>query len=266
VGFSLAFYLTNQWVLAAGLLVTFLVAGEVGWRVGHGGRIEDDALRSLVGGVAAATLGLLGLLLGFTLSMAISRYDARRAVIVEEANAIGTLWLRAGLLDEPLESELRGTLRDYTAARVDLGRVGADLGHLRAARQRSATLQGAIWSMVERAAQPGLSPAVASSLIAAANEVIDVDELRTSSLENYVPAHIILLLVGVASVALAFFGWSFGAAAQRSTTSMVALAFLLTAVLTVIMDLNRPHRGMIRVGDESLVRLQKSIAAAPTNL
>jgi hypothetical protein len=216
-----------------------------------------------VGGIAAATLGLLGLLLGFALSMAISRHDARRAVIVDEANAIGTLWLRAGLLDEPLESELRGAIRDYTDARVDLGRVGGDLERLRAARQQSATSEGAIWAVVERAAQPGASPAIVSSLIASANEVIDLDELRMSSLENYVPAPIILLLVGVAAIALAFFGWSFGAAEQRSTTSMVALAFLLTAVLTVIMDLNRPHRGMIRVGDESLVRLRKSIAASP---
>jgi hypothetical protein len=265
MSFSLAFYLTNHWLIAGCILVTLLVASELGWRVGHGGRIEDDALRTLVGGIAAAALGLLGLLLGFTLSMAISRYDARRAVIVDEANAIGTLWLRAGLLDGPLESELRSALRDYTDARVDLGRVGSDLGRLRAARERSGKLQGTVWSVVERAAQPGASPAVVSTLVASANEVIDLDELRMSSLENYVPAPVILLLVGVASVALAFFGWSFGAAERRSTTSMVALAVLLTAVLTVIMDLNRPHRGMIRAGDESLVRLQRSIAVSPTD-
>jgi hypothetical protein len=262
MSFSLAFYLTSHWLIAGCILVTLLVAGEVGWRVGHGGRVEDDALRALVGGIAAATLGLLGLLLGFTLSMAIGRYDARRTVIVDEANAIGTLWLRAGLLDEPLESELRGTLRDYTDARVDLGRVGSDLGRLRAARERSGKLQGAIWSVVERAAQPGPSPAVVSSLIASANAVIDLDELRTSSLENYVPAPIILLLVGVAAVALALFGWSFGATERRSTISMVLLALLVTTILTIIMDLNRPHRGMMRVGDESLLRLQKSIAAS----
>lgn len=178
MSFSPAFYLTSHWQIAAGILLALLIAGEAGWRVGHGGRIEDDALRALVGGIAAATLALLGLLL-------------------------------------------------------------------------------------ERAAQPGLNPAVLSSLIASANEVIDLDELRTSSLENYVPAPIILLLIGVGAVALAFFGWSFGAAERRSTTSMVALAFLLTAVLTVIMDLNRPHRGMIRVEDQSLVRLRRTIAAAP---
>jgi hypothetical protein len=103
VSFDLAFHLTSIWLIAGGVLVTLLVGSELGWRVGHGGRLEDDALRTLVGGIAGATLGLLGLLLGFTLSMAVARYDTRRMVIVDEANAIGTLWLRAGLLEEPLE-------------------------------------------------------------------------------------------------------------------------------------------------------------------
>jgi uncharacterized membrane protein len=82
-----------------------------------------------------------------------------------------------------------------------------------------------------------------------------------SSLENYVPTPIILLLVGVASVAMAFLGWSFGAAERRSTTSMGLLSLLVTAVLTVIMDINRPHRGMIHISDGSLVRVQESITA-----
>ena len=259
--FGLAFYLAPLWIVAGCVFVAIFLAGEVGWRLGHGGRVEDDALRALVGGIAAATIGLLGLLLGFTLSMAVTRYDARRTVIVEEANAIGTLWLRAGLLEEPLESTLRGALRDYTQARIDFTRVNADLGRLRAARERSAKLEGVIWSVVEQANRPGTSPAVLSSLIASANEVIDLDELRMASLENYIPAPIILLLVGVAAVALAFLGWSFGAAERRSTTSMVLLASLISTVLTVIMDLNRPHRGLIRVSDASLLRLQRTIGA-----
>lgn len=260
MSFSLTFYLTPIWLVAGGVFATLVATSELGWRLGHGGRIEDDALRTLIGGIAAATLGLLGLLLGFTLSMAISRFDTRRAVIVDEANAIGTLYLRAGLLDEPLESELRGVLREYTQARIDLARVGADLERLRAARERSAALQTAVWGVVERATRPATSPAVLSALIASANEVIDLDELRMSSLENYIPAQIILLLVGVASVALAFLGWSFGAAERRSAISMALLALLMTTVLAVIMDLNRPHRGLIRVPDTSLVRLARSIA------
>ena len=259
--FGLAFHLTDLWLIAGSILLVLLAAGEIGWRIGHRGRAESETLRALVGGIAAATLGFLGLLLGFSLSMAISRFDARRAVIVDEANAIGTLWLRAGLLDASLRSELRGALRDYTDARVDLGRMGSDLGKLYEARERSAAAQRVMWSVVERAAQPGSNPAVVSALVTAANTVIDLDELRMASLENYLPAPIILLLLGVASVSLAFLGWSFGAAGQRSLISMTLVALLVTAVLAVIMDISRPHRGLLRVSDQSLVRLQRSFAA-----
>ena len=202
--FSLAFYLTNHWLIAGGILLVLVIAGEIGWRVGRSERPESDALRALVGNISTAVLGFLGLLVGFTLSMAISRFDARRAGIVDEANAIGTLWLRAGLLAAPLDAELRGALRDYTDARLALGRIGGDLGKLRVARERSAVGQRAIWSVVERAAVPGANPAVVAAVVTAANDVIDLDELRISSLENYVPAPVVLLLVGVAAIALAF--------------------------------------------------------------
>lgn len=262
--FSLAFYLTSIWLISAGIFGALLLAGEVGWRVGHAERKVNEALRTLVGSIAAAILAFLGLLLGFTLSMAISRFDARRTVIVDEANAIGTLWLRAGLLEPPLDAELRGALRDYTVARLDMGHVGTDLGRLRDARARSAAIQQTVWSVVERAATPGSNPAVVSALITAANEMIDLDELRVSSLENYVPLPLVLLLLGVAMVAVAFIGWSFGAASQRSMASMTLLALLLTSVLTVLMDFNRPHRGLIRVADQSLLRLQRTIGAPLT--
>ena len=121
---------------------------------------------------------------------------------MSEANAIGTLWLRAGLLDEPSRSELRGVLRDYTDARVDLGRIGTDLGNLRDARERSAEAERAAWALVEHAVRSGINPGVVTTLVSGANEVIDLDELRMASLENFVPAPIILLLVVVASVAL----------------------------------------------------------------
>lgn len=262
--FDLAFHLTDLRVILAGTLVTLLLAGEIGWRIGDRGVQKNEALRTLIGGVAAATIGFLGLLLGFTLSVAMTRYDARRAVIVDEANAIGTLWLRAGMLHQPLDAELRGVLREYTQARLDLGRMDADLEKLREARVRSARLQQAMWSLVERAAGSEPSPAVVSVLVSAANEVIDLDELRMSSLENYVPALIMLVLIGVAAVALAFLGWSFAAAQQRSVVSMVMLSVLVTVVLGVIHDINRPQRGLFRVSDNSLVRLQQSIANPTT--
>ena len=87
--FSLAFYLTDLWLIIVGILATLMIAGEIGWRIGRHRPAQDASLRTLVGGIAGATLALMGLLLGFTLSMAISRYDARRAVIVTIPNPPG---------------------------------------------------------------------------------------------------------------------------------------------------------------------------------
>jgi sensor domain CHASE-containing protein len=99
-----------------------------------------------------------------------------------------------------------------------------------------------------------VGPAIASALIASANEVIDLAELRLASYQNYLPAAIIALLVVVAAMAVGFFGWSFGAADRRSLAAQCLLAFLITAVIATIVDLSRPHRGLMHVSDTSLVR------------
>ena len=125
---------------------------------------------------------------------------------------------------------------------------------LRAARSESESLHASIWSVVERA-QPGRSNAVLSSLITAANEVIDLHELRLASIENYLPAPLFLLLFTVASVSLGFLAWAFGAANQGGRAAIVALALLIGSVLLLIMDVNRPQRGRIEIGIESLERV-----------
>ncbi len=115
------FYLVDHRLIALAVVALLATAGEIGFRRGVRQRESKESFRSLMSGTGAAMLGLLGLLLGFTLSMAVSRWDARRDVIVDEANAIGTLWLRAGLLEEPLRADLRKSLHDYTDARIALG-------------------------------------------------------------------------------------------------------------------------------------------------
>lgn len=264
--FNLVFYLTSQWLVVGLALAAFVVAGEIGWRIGRARRSDDEHLRALVGGVAAATLGLLGLLLGFALSMAIGRFDARREVIVREANAIGTLSLRAGLLEPGLRDELRAALREYLVTRIALRETGSHLEALLDAKRHAEAIHPRIWGVVERAGQgeTRAAPPVHAALIAAANEVIDLHELRLASLENYVPAPVILLLIGVGVIAVGLIGWSFGLAQRRASVAMSLLSLLLACVLLVIIDLNRPHRGMVRVGQESLHRLQRSLDAAAT--
>jgi len=263
MNFDLVFYLIDHRLISLALVALLAAAGEIGFRQGSRKRKSKESFRSLMSGTGAAMLGLLGLLLGFTLAMAVSRWDARRDVIVNEANAIGTLWLRAGLLEKPLRGDLRDELREYTDERIALGGSRGDRAALRAARSRSESLHALIWSEVERADQPGRSPAVLSSLITAANEVIDLHELRLASIENYLPASLLLLLFAVAAVSIGFLAWAFGAANQGGRKAIVSLCILIAAVLMLIMDVNRPQRGRIEIGVESLERVGESMAAPP---
>ena len=260
MSFDVAFYLIDHRLIVLLMIVLLATAGEAGFRRGVRHRDSKESIRSLMSGTGAAMLGLLGLLLGFTLSMAVSRWDGRRDVIVNEANAIGTLWLRAGLLEEPLRHDLRDTLQSYTDARIALGGSRGDRDALQAARSESEAIHSSIWSTVERANRPGRSPAVLSAIITAANDVIDIHELRLASIENFLPAPLFLLLWTVSAVSLGFLAWAFGAANQGGRTAVAMLGLLIGAVLLLIMDVNRPQRGRIEIGVDSLERARKSMA------
>ena len=264
MGFELAFYLIDHRLIALAIIAVLAVACEIGFRVGSRKRDAPDSFRSLMSGSGAAMFGLLALLLGFTLAMAIGRFDARQAVLVDESNAIGTLWLRAGLFEQPVRDELQASLREYTDTRIALGTLGDDLDARRAARKKSETLHYKIWSAVERAGKSEMNPAKLSALITAVNELIDIYELRQASIENFLPASLLLLLLGVASVALYFLAWSFGAAGYGGRVAILLLGLLIGAVLFVIMDVNRPQRGTFKAGVATLERARGSISGSVT--
>jgi len=259
-----AFYLIDHRLIAVLMLALLLASSEIGYRLGSANEGAPDSLRTLMSGTGAAMLGLLGLLLGFALSMAIARWDTRRDVIVAESNAIGTLSLRAGLLEDPLRGQLQEALRAYSSARIGLGGSRSRPDLLREARLESEALHVAIWSVVESANRPTTANATLASLISSANELIDLHELRLASNENHLPPALILLLLALGALSVAFLAWSFGAAAHRGRTPMLLLALLIGAVLLLIMDVNRPQRGIVAVGVAPLERVANSLSA-PTD-
>ena len=255
------FYLIDHRLIAVVMVVVLLLACEIGYRLGLAKQGTSDSLRTLMTGIGGAMLGLLGLLLGFALSMAISRWDERRDIIIDEANAIGTLSLRAGLLEEPLKSQLREALSEYAEDRITLGGTRDRPDVLRTALDESEDIHGVIWSIVERSNAPATTNAALAALINSANEVIDLHELRLASLQNQLPSALFYLLLSLAALSVAFLAWSFGAASQRGRVPLILLALLIGAVLLLIMDVNRPQRGIIEVGVASLERAQESISA-----
>jgi len=255
------FYLIDHRLIALLMIALLLASCEIGYRLGLAREGAPDSLRALMSAIGAAMLGLLGLLLGFALSMAIARWDSRREVIVDEANAIGTLSLRAGLIAEPARGQLRNALRSYAEARIALGLSHGRPADLRKARLESEELHATIWSVVEGANQPTTPNATLASLISSANELIDLHELRLASIENHLPPELFSLLLALAALSVGFLAWSFGATSHRGRSPTLALALLIGALLLLIMDVNRPQRGMIGVGVAPLERVAAGTSA-----
>jgi hypothetical protein len=249
----------DPWVLGGIFFALFMASSECGFRLGQrsplGGR-EDTGGRIMA--VAAGVMGVLGLLLAFTLAMAVSRFDARRLLLVDEANAIGTAYLRTQVVPPPDGPELARLLRDYVDARIHFFDPGADLERLRAAREHTATLQGELWSLAAANAQKDPRSVPAGLLLQSLNQTFDLEASRWTALTVYIPDNVIYTDILVGTLTLLLVGYNFGVTGLRQRPSMWLLAVCIATVLTVIVDLDEP-RGLIRVGQQPLIDLQRQL-------
>src|SRR5262245_22096578 len=217
----------NQWVLTIVVAVLLLGVSEAGYRIGlslH--RSKDEARRSQLGGVQGAVLGMLGLLLGFTFAMAVGRYDQRRELVLKEANAVGTTWLRAGLLPEAHRSPVKELLSRYVDTRLKYQPLSRDPAMFAEGMRVSGEIETQLWQHAEAAATEAPT-AVTVSFINSLNEVIDTDAERIAATRNLIPNGVWVLLLIVASFGC--FTSSYGAGAYGVRSVFVNL--LLPALL-----------------------------------
>jgi hypothetical protein len=224
--------------------------------------LVSDAVRSQISVLQGSLLGLLSLLLGFTFAMTVSRYDLRKQLLLEEANAIGTTYLRTQLLAEPYASEAASLLRRYVDLRVGLNKAGVNETNeqkLREASEQSEILHTQLW-LVARNAASGDTRAVTTGLfIQSLNEVIDMHAKRLVALDNHVPEPVILLLWFVALFSLGLTGYSCGLAGWNHFFVLTMLALLIAVVISLIMDIDRPRRGLIQVSQKGMIMLHESM-------
>jgi uncharacterized membrane protein len=238
-----------EWLVFVATIVAFLLAAEGGFRLGARirkrlGSTEVPELGTTVGGL----LGLLGLLLAFTFGMAGDRFDRRKTLVVEEANAIGTAWLRTDLIPEPQRTQARDTLRQYTQARLDAVDVSARAGAI----ARSEQLQGSLWTTTAAAAAATPTPPVAL-FVAAVNEVIDMHGRRlNAAIRNPIPPSIFGTLYAVALLVLAALGYARGLTEDRSAVATSVLTLVLAVVILLILDLDRPYEGLLTVSQQAM--------------
>lgn len=252
---------TNEGPLFALIVVAFLAALELGFRLGVRFRepADDGSQRAHIASIQTSTLGLLALLLGFTFAMAVSRFDDRRALVLEEANAIGTAALRARLLPAPHDRRVEALLKEHVNARLAFFDAGIDQARLDSAEKAASTSETQLWS--EATATAALDPrSVPTGLfIESLNAVFDAREKRRVALANHVPEAAIYLLLVVSTAALGVMSYGSGLTGRRRFKSNGAVALLIALVLVVILDIDRPRRGLIQVNQDSLIRLKASM-------
>lgn len=231
-----------------GLLLGMLLFLEIGRRLGARrlARLGKDESPG-VGVVDGAVFGLLGLLMAFTFSGAASRFDVRRQLVVEEANAIGTAYLRIDVLPESARPALRELFRTYLNLRLEVYRKLPDLAAARQALDESSKLQGSIWSQAIASCKAVESTAPTMLLLPAINEMIDITTTRTMAAETHPPLVIFGMLIALALAGSLLAGNAMMPAKSRHWMHMLTFAFVMAASVYVILDLEFPRVGLIRV-------------------
>jgi hypothetical protein len=256
------FFSLPSWAVA--LLVFAVVGGAcvLGAVLGRYLRRHTDVLREPIGVLQAALLGLVGLILAFGLSLAVGRYEARRAAVVAEANAIGTTYLRAQLIAEPSRSRSLDLLRRYTDLSIRLSREVPDSAAMKRTVAEQSILQRRLWRLAGEAISAAPTASAPRLYVETLNDTIDQQTVRVSALHNRVPAAVLGLevigaavVVGLLALYLAVLG--------RGLLAAVVAAGLVTLLLLVTFDLDRPTRGLIKVPDTPLESLRASMLLQP---
>lgn len=241
-------------------LVLILGAGEAGhWLGVRAARRGAAAVSTLEG----AILGLLALMIGFTFSMALSRFEARRDGVVTEAAAIGTTALRARLLPAPHDRDSVKLLREYVQIRLDLAQGPVGRAEFERAIARSNLLQEAIWQQAQAVAAKDNAMVPTGLFIQSLNEMIDNQEKRLSAMTNRLPLVVIAALYAMCIMGVGFAGYGSGVESKRTRVPVLITGILVATMVLLIQDIDRPGSGFIRVSQQPLVNAAATIDAFP---
>jgi hypothetical protein len=245
-----------------GILVGMLGAQEAGRRIGMRRiALDPEGAKAGSGVIDGAVFGLLGLLIAFTFSGAAARFDARRALIVEEANSIGTAWLRLDLLPANAQPALRERFRQYLEARLIAFRKIPDIAAAKSELVRANTLQTEIWTQAVAACRDSGSQPATMLLLPALNQMFDVATSRTTGVQMRPPLIIYLLLGLLVLAGSLLAGYSMGVGKIRNWVHALAFVLVMSVAVFVILDYEFPRVGFIRIQsfDEVLTDLQQSM-------
>lgn len=256
------FFSLASWELALLILAVVGAFTAAGVLLGRYLRKHSETLREPFGVLQAALLGVVGLILAFGLSLAVGRYESRRAAVVDDANAIGTTYLRAQLLSEPARSQSLPLLREYADLALQLSNEVPNSRSFRRTTAAQGAIQRRLWRLAGQAVDGAPLASAPRLYVDSLNSMIDQQTVRVAALNNRVPGAVLVLEVIGAAMALALLAL-FLSVLGRGLVPMILAAALVTMLLLVTFDLDRPTRGLITVPSTPLKALRASMALPP---
>lgn len=252
------------WIVA-GLLVAMMLAGEVGCRLGrHWYPRADDLRRSHLGSVLGSLLGLLALLLSFTFAMSASRYETRRQLVAGDADALGALRLQSHLLPEEPRKSFKRLLDRYVDLRADASFLRDELAwELTGSISEAEKLQEEMWTLVQDAVQAQPAARGADAMLKGLIDAASIHRERLRASESRVPDAVIWLLLFGSLTAMSAVGLAGGLGNHRGLPARIIVSILLCGTIYVILDLDRPNRGLIRVSQTPMLHLQMVLDRDP---
>jgi hypothetical protein len=245
------------WFIAALLFPLTLIFLEIGRHFGRKRLAEDpEGARAGASAVEGAVFALFGLLIAFTFSGAASRFEVRRNLIVDHTNAISTAWLRLDLLPPEVKKELRQDFRNYVDGIIRLNRHFADRQIVAETLAELGKLQDKIWKSAETAVSRDGRPQVATLVLPALNEMIDLTASRVAAARFHVQMVVIGFLILLSMLASLLVGYAMAAAQRRNWLHMILFALLISLTLYVIFDFEYPRYGIIRLDQADTIYLE----------
>jgi len=256
------FFRLSSWELALILLAVVLGATALGLVLRRYLRHHSEHLREPFGVLQAALLGLVGLVLAFGLALAVGRYESRRAAVVDDANAIGTTYLRAETLQEPIRTQSLRLLVRYTDTSIRLSNAIPGSTASGEAVADGSELQRRLWALAAQALAEAPQASAPRLYVETLNDMIDMQTVRVAALNNRVPGAVLALEVIFAAAALGLLAF-YLALLGRGVLPVLLAAVLIGCLLLVTFDLDRPTRGLIDVPSTPLTSLRASMELPP---
>ena len=257
-------YSQPQWLIGIVTLILLITAVEIGYWIGLWANVEmTQPMKSQISTIQSAILTIFTFLLGFTFAMALSRFDNRKQMVVKESNAIGTAVLRSQLLPENQREKMNQLFKEYVKVEFSItSRANIPEDEKKELNQDTKRLQKLMWAEAFDATESNPLSVPAGLFATSINQLIDVKTERDIAISNHVPEIVLLGLLLFAALAIGILGYGNGLAATHARYPAIILCIVITISFILIIDLDRPNRGLTKVSQESMIDLMTIINKA----